>query len=205
MRGHRRWVGVLIVTAAASGLLAACASATAAPPASTTAGGDLAPTEADRAWERTGLPEDQRHEIEPVRLVSVFEQPEAIAACLRAAGYPHVVAAHGKVEPGEIAEEHAASFALSTYVCEAQFPTDPLFDRPLSADQIRALFRYRSTEQRECLQALGHAIAIPPTEQEFVSGYPEHGGWNPLNNVSAYGFAAAVEACPPIPAEFDPR
>lgn len=196
-----RWVAA-ILGAAVCGLLASCTSASAAPPPS--ASSDLvAPTESDRAWARTGFSEDQRPAVEPVRLVSIFERAEAVAACLRGVGYPHVVVVNGEIETGETAEAQQGSLALSTYICEAQYPADPLFDRPLRADQIRALYRYRSTEQRTCLQGLGHAIALPPNEHAFVDGYAEHGGWNPMNNVPVFAFAAAQTSCPPLPAEFD--
>ncbi|WP_308798866.1 hypothetical protein [Agromyces silvae] len=185
--------------------LAACTSAAATPPRPSASGDALLPTEAERAWELTGFPADQRPQVDPIRVVSIFEQPEATAACLRAAGYPRAVVVNGRVEPGEVAEAQLPSLTLSTYLCEAQYPADPLFDRPLSPDQVRTLYRYRSTEQRECLQGLGHAIAVPPTERAFVDGYAEHGGWNPMNSVPAFGFAGAEAACPALPAELSER
>jgi hypothetical protein len=204
---QKQWFGALLgalLGAVACVLLASCTSAAvgmASPPPASHA--PLAATEADRAWERTGFPADQRPMVERVRVVSIFERAEAVAACLREVGYPRAVVEQGEISPGELADEQLSSLALSTYICEAQYPADPLFDRPLRTDQIRELYRYRSTEQRECLQALGHAIAVPPTERAFVEAYPEHGGWNPMNNVPAFGFAAAESACPPIPAALD--
>lgn len=201
MRGYTRWFAVLF-GATACVMLASCTSAAAVPPRHAATADGLLPTEAERAWERTGLPVDQRPQVDPTRVVSIFEQPGAVAACLNAAGYPRAAVVNGRVEPGEVADAQQPSLALSTYLCEAQYPADPLFDRPLRAEQVVALYRYRSTEQRACLQGLGHAIAIPPTERSFVDGYAEHGGWNPMNNVPAFGFAAAEAACPALSAEF---
>lgn len=199
---HRRWFTAL-VGAAACVALASCTSAAvglASPPPEHEV---PLPTEAERAWERTGLPADQRPEIPAIRLVSIFDRPESIAACLREVGYPRAVVVNGAVEPGEVADEQVGSLALSTYICEASYPADPLFDRALTTAQAVALYRYRVSEQRPCLQALGHAIAIPPTEHAFLDSWSERGGWNPMNNVPAFGFDAAVTACPPLPPGFD--
>lgn len=196
---RRRRLGAAVALAVAAGTLLASCTTAAVGLAASSPPEPLAPTEAERAWARTGLPEDQRPAVEPIRLVSVFERAEAIAACLRAAGYPKVAVVAGKPDPGPLAEGQAASFALSTYMCEAGYPADPVFDRPLSDAQIRALYRYRAEEQRPCLESLGHAISAPPTERAFVEAYAERGGWNPMNSVPAFGFEAAVAACPPIP------
>lgn len=198
----RRWGQAIVLGVAACAVLAGCTSAASGLAVSPPAGEPLAPTEAERVWARTDLPEDQRPAVEPVRLVSVFERPAVLAECLRAAGYPQVTASDGGIEPGRVPDELAGSFALSRYICEASYPTDPVFDRALSEAQIRALHRYRSAEQRECLVALGHLISRPPSEQAFVDGYAERGGWNPLTSVPAFRFDAAVAACPPLPEGF---
>lgn len=190
----------MVPIALACGLLTSCTTAASGLPVSPEeALEQVAPTELDRLWERTGFPADQRPTVERVRLVSVFERTEVIAQCLRDAGYPRVVAVNGEVERGDIPEAQLGSYALSAFVCEASYPTDAMFDRPLTDAQIRELYRYRSTEQRECLEGLGYAISLPPAERAFVENYPERGGWNPMNSVPAFGFEAAQAACPPVP------
>lgn len=203
-RGRRAW-SALALTALACGLLAGCTSAAAGLTASSEAAAEpVAPTELDRLWERTGFPADQRPTIERVRFVSIFERTEVIAQCLRDAGYPRVVAVNGEVERGDIPEEQLGSYALSAFVCEASYPTDALFDRPLTDDQIRELYRYRATEHRKCLEGLGYAISLPPAERVFVENYAERGGWNPMNSVPLFGFAAAEAACPAVPGGLAP-
>jgi hypothetical protein len=206
MRGKRGWRvwSATALAVLACGLLASCTSAAAEPASPEAATEPVAPTEMDRAWERTGFPADQRPDVERVRLVSVFERTEVVAECLREAGYPRVVAVNGEVERGDIPEEQLGSYALSAFVCEAKYPTDPMFDRPLTDAQIRELYRYRATEQRECLEGLGYAISLPPAERAFVENYPERGGWNPMNSVPLFGFAAAEAACPPVPGSLAP-
>jgi len=122
-----------------------------------------------------------------------------VAGCLRDFGYPQAVVHEGEIQVEGVADDDQGSLALSTYICEAQYPTDPVFDVPLAEAEIRALYRYRASDQRACLQGLGHLIARPPTEQAFLGGYAEHGGWNPLNMVPQDSFEAALAACPPLP------
>jgi len=200
MRHHARSVASVIVLLSTAGclVLTSCAGASSGPPQAT-ASAPLAPTEADRVWAETGLGADQRPAVDRVRLVSVFERAEVIAGCLRGFGYPQAVVHEGEIQVEGVADDDQGSLALSTYICDAQYPTDPVFDVPLTEDEIRALYRYRAGDQRACLQGLGHLIARPPTEQAFLDGYAEHGGWNPLNMVPQGSFEAALAACPALP------
>jgi uncharacterized protein YceK len=153
----------------------------------------------DEAWSRAGQTGD-RPTVKIVRLVSLFEWPDAIAKCLNDAGYDNVSAVDGGLEIRDILEEQRSAMALAQYICEAQYPTDPKYNVPLNESQLSYLYDYLKNEQKPCLEKAGYTISEPPSEQKFIESYYRTGGWQPYSELPSGNAGNEMEkSCPQIP------
>ena len=151
-------------------------------------------------WDRTGLPDDQRPEVERIRFVDLREWGPTLASCMNDAGWDGVVAKpDGGIHQDGYTEDLRGAYAYDWYICTAKYPTDPVVNSPLNELQMKYLYRYRAGEMRQCLIDLGNEISEPTSEQVFLDEYPRTGGYNPINEVNDSHWTEAEEKCPQLP------
>lgn len=93
----------------------------------------------------------------------------------------------------------AASLAEARYVCEVEYPVDPIYYEPLSTAQLKELYSYRVGDLIACLEDNGYSVDVaPPSETLFV----ESGGeWSPYAELSiaSSDLAEISRTCPQVP------
>lgn len=122
-----------------------------------------------------------------------------MAKCLNEAGYPDAASANGALVSNNVPPEQRSSFALSRFICQSMYPTDPKYNRPFSDHQLRVLYAYRVNELKPCLEELGHEISDPPSEQGFIEKYARTGGWDPMLDLGPGKLADADKVCIQLP------
>jgi hypothetical protein len=198
-------MGILAVLCA---LLAGCSSSNSIP-ASITASQRKAATEADLAlrWEQVspGNPAFLRPTVPIIRYVNYLDEGPVLEQCMHEAGYRHVAwTLGGGIVDTDVKPVDRFPVEVAIYVCEAQYPSDPLELGYLSDAQEQYLYGYWSNETVPCLRAHG-AIApdLPPIGQ-FGEGYEDVGALNPFDHaVLPDGITQAflLAACPPYPGQ----
>lgn len=126
--------------------------------------------------------------------------------CLHAAGFLDVELTpdgEGYTTSAANAAE-AKALAVAQYACWVQYPIDPKYTKPLTDDQVKALFAYFAGPLSDCLREQGYVPSTPPSEASFVEAYSSGNAWNPLNEVLASlsqqgEILALSQACPSVP------
>jgi hypothetical protein len=150
-------------------------------------------------------PDAVRPRVGFVRFITSEEEPEVIAACLRAQGIPAVIDENGVGTTTPIGEEQR--YDLAWFACAVQFPVDPSEYQPLTDDEMYFLYRFYVDEQIPCLEARGYEISSPPGFDDFRARWWSGEMWAPYLDVvenDFQRFLATQEACPPLPPELRP-
>jgi hypothetical protein len=144
-----------------------------------------------------------------VRYTTYLDHTSTIVACLRKAGYPQATlsASRGIIDPG-LPSQQSLAYSIARYVCDAQYPENPLELGYLSDAQEQYLYGYWENETVPCLRARGVAVTDLPPIGQYGEGYEDVGTLNPYTQPWASGNAAVPELvalCPPYPGELYSR
>jgi hypothetical protein len=201
--------GVLAALLAALCLLLAGCTAEPPDPASITAAQRKAATEADLElrWDELSPadPSFLRPRVKIVKYVNYLDEGEVLARCMREAGYRHVAwtLSSGIVDTA-VKPVDRFPVEVSIYVCEAEYPDDPLELGYLSDEQEQYLYSYWSNETVPCLRAHGAILNNLPPVGEFGEGYEDVGELNPFDHArlpDGISQAYLLATCPPYPGE----
>jgi hypothetical protein len=148
----------------------------------------------DNAWDMTGLPDDQRPDVEFVRYTDLIEGAEAIAACMNERGGWNVEAsAGGWGSDDPMPDGQHDAYNLDSYICQAEYPTDPKYLRPLDDAQRNRLFDYYDNELRACFEEHGQTMTELPSRAKFVQDYYRM-TWDAYSNVTGANTPAGARA-----------
>jgi hypothetical protein len=203
----RGGAGILIV-AVLCALLAGCSSA-APNPASITDAQRKAATEPDlnQRWAQVepGDPSYLRPTVPIIQYVNYLDEGRVLAKCMRQAGYPHVAwSLKGGIVDTDVRPVNRFPVEVAIYICEAQYPSDPLELGYLSDAQQRYLYQYWSDDTVPCLRAHGVVLPDMPKVSQMGEGYEDVAAFNPFNHSplpNGVSTAYLLTACPPYPGQ----
>ncbi|MBA4248019.1 MAG: hypothetical protein C0444_06965 [Microbacterium sp.] len=163
----------------------------------------------DRSWAQVEIldPDAVRPEVDFVRFVELDEWDDIIASCLQSEGFLNVTAnsSGGGINYSDIPDSQRSAFQLAQYLCEAMYPLDPKYNRPLSEVQLSKLYRYYSEDLVVCLREMGYETSPPPSLQRFVDSYYSE-PWLPWAEASEQALPLGEQAlseleaqCPQLP------
>ncbi|MBD3940595.1 hypothetical protein IF188_02635 [Microbacterium sp. NEAU-LLC] len=145
---------------------------------------------------------DDPPDVDLVRFIALDEWAPTQRDCLREAGYDVEFTADGEglsyPPTGDAAV--AKNLNLAIYTCEMQYPVEQKYMTPLSIEQLRTLYDYRSGELLECLRREGYtSSAEPPSEQVFLQS---GGQWSPYEDIAIVesDLGRLTATCPQVPA-----
>ncbi|BDZ54714.1 hypothetical protein GCM10025870_17870 [Agromyces marinus] len=92
------------------------------------------------------------------------------------------------------------AYALDAYVCEASYPTDPKYLRPLDKTQRERLYDFYDVELRACFDKHDQTMAELPSRGKFVEDYYQM-TWDPYADVTDTGTPAGARAFDELQAE----
>jgi hypothetical protein len=198
-------VGILAVLCA---LLVGCSSSNPIP-ASITASQRKAATEADLAlrWAQVspGNPTFLRPTVPIIKYVTYLDEGPVLEQCMHEAGYRHVAwTLDGGIVDTDIKPVDRFPVEVAIYICEAEYPSDPLELGYLSDAQEQYLYGYWSDETVPCLRAHGALVSDLPPVGQFGEGYEDVGALNPFDHAKVPGGvtqAFLLAACPPYPGQ----
>jgi hypothetical protein len=204
---RRAGVGIGIV-AALCALLVGCSTSNPIP-ASITAAQRKAATEADLnlRWDQVspGNPNYLRPTVPIIKYVNYLDEGQVLAQCMHQAGYPHIAwSLSGGIVDTDVKPVDRFPVEVAIYVCEAQYPSDPLELGYLSDAQEEYLYGYWSDETVPCLRAHGAIVPDLPPVGQFGEGYEDVGALNPFTHAKLpHGISQAylLTACPPYPGQ----
>jgi hypothetical protein len=163
----------------------------------------------DARWDDVSsqYPSAVRPSADRVRYVTPGEMPSIMAECISAAGFEatDTTDSDGPSFSASSPDGQEQALAVAWYVCDAQYPVDPEYTQPLSADEIAFMYRYNSSVLLPCLRDLGLEVDDAPSQQSYVETFGTADGWYPYNEVYQLGRDAAAEAskaCPQNPPGF---
>jgi hypothetical protein len=189
-------------------LLAGCSS-TVPHPASITSAQRKAATQADLSdrWKQVqpGNPTYLRPSVPIIRYVNYLDEGPVLAKCMHQAGYPHVAwSLKGGIVDTDVKPVDRFPVEVAIYICEAQYPSDPLELGYLSDAQQKYLYDYWSNETVPCLRAHGAIEPDLPPISQFGEGYEDVAVLNPFDHSSlpdGVSQAYLLTACPPYPGQ----
>jgi hypothetical protein len=178
-------------------------------PASITAAQRKAATQADLdlRWDQVspGDPNYLRPTVPIIKYVNYLDEGPVLAKCMHDAGYPHVAwSLNGGIVDTDVKPVDRFPVEVAIYVCEAQYPADPLELGYLSDAQEEYLYGYWSDETVPCLRAHGAIVPDLPPVGQFGEGYEDVGALNPFTHAKlpdGISQAYLLTACPPYPGE----
>jgi len=209
-RGHRAlkgaatvFVGILALTACAP---ASLGEAPEAPAMSDEQRESAYNSSLDSRWAsiQSDYPELERPEVARVRWISPQEMPSTIADCLTAAGFSASVTVDA-LAPSlstSVPESQEGPLMAAWYVCDAEYPIDPLLSQEYSSEEVAYLYDYYTVELLPCLRAHGQEPADAPSRQVFTDTFGTADGWDPYEEYLGMDQAELAElakACPPQP------
>lgn len=212
--GWQKAAGAFTIALAAALLLAGCSGESGASDdsdGSTMSLEDELEAKLNEAWDSARqfapeLQDDDRPEVDVVRMIAPAEFGRVMVDCLHDSGYVDAEL----TDDGEgfsmfhPSGDGLAAYKLAEYACQAKYPIDPRYERPLTEGQLQVLYDYFAGPLSECLQAEGYPVSESSSFEEFSENYPNGSGWDPLNEVlSTLGSDEALAlqtACPPTPA-----
>jgi hypothetical protein len=190
-------------------LLAGCADPATPDPASITATQRKAATEADLAlrWAEVqpGNPTFLRPRVKIVKYVNYLDEGPVLANCMHQAGYRHVSwTFEGGIVDTDLKPVDRFPVEVAIYVCEAEYPSDPLELGYLSDAQEEYLYSYWGNETVPCLRSHGAIVADLPPVGQFGEGYEDVGVLNPFDHAKlpdGVTQSYLLAACPPYPGQ----
>ncbi len=149
----------------------------------------------------TQLGIDNPPSVEVVRVIDLNDWADTLVACLNTAGYSVTKTPDGEgVDFSAVSDESLAkSFRLAQYVCEMSYPVAQKYMEPLTEDQLESLYKYRSDELIDCLEANGASVVVtPPSWEVFLE---TGGAWSPYEEVrpDPATYATLEKNCPQTP------
>lgn len=153
----------------------------------------LVQADIDNAWDRTGLPDDQRPDVKIIRYTDLIGGAEAKAACLNLRGWNVTASAGGWGSDDPIPNGQESAYALDAYVCDASYPTDPKYLRPLDEAQRDRAVDYYDNELRACFEEHGQTMTELPSRAKFVQDYYRM-TWDAHSSVTAINTPAGSRA-----------
>jgi hypothetical protein len=142
----------------------------------------------DQDWSAVAeeFPDTVRPTVELVRLVTPAEQPEAVASCLRDAGYADAESRDdGALMPGTVPAGQESAHALTKFTCYAKYPIDPKYDQPPNEAQLRYLYAYWQNELVPCLEGESVSVADAPSWAVFQETYGTPEMWDPYKELAS--------------------
>ncbi|HEX4444790.1 MAG TPA: hypothetical protein VHZ81_14570 [Galbitalea sp.] len=190
-------------------LLAGCSDPAPPDPAGITAAQRKAATESDLAYRWAGIqPADPvflRPRVKIVKYVNYLDEGQVLIACMHSAGYRHVTwSLDGGVVDSDVKPVDRFPVEVSIFICESEYPSDPLELGYLSDAQEEYLYTYWGDESVPCLRSHGVSVPDLPPVGEFGEGYEDVGSLNPFNHLPASEVtneAYLTTVCPPYPGE----
>ncbi|HEY1529230.1 MAG TPA: hypothetical protein VGF80_00275 [Galbitalea sp.] len=203
----RTGAGILLL-AALGALLAGCSSPV-PNPASISAAQRKAATQADLddRWKQVqpGNPTYLRPSVAIIRYVNYLDEGPVLAKCMRDSGYPHVAwSLKGGIIDTDVKPVDRFPVEVAIYICEAQYPSDPLELGYLSNAQQRYLYQYWGDETVPCLRAHGAIVPNVPPITQFGEGYEDVAELNPFDHATrpdGISESYLLTACPPYPGQ----
>lgn len=123
--------------------------------------------------------DDPPQDAEFVRYISPEEYAAVMVPCLTEQGIPVRALPDGGVGYDDLPEEEWVRQREAGYRCHVRFPTHPMFEEPLSDDQLRRLYSYLVDDLTPCLEDEGYATTAPPAVEVFIETYPVGNAWSP--------------------------
>ena len=123
--------------------------------------------------------DDPPQDVEFERYISPEEYAAVMVPCLTEQGIPVRALPDGGVGFDDWPEEQWLLQAEAVYRCHVRFPTHPMFEEPLSDDQLRRLYSYLVDDLTPCLEDQGYATTAPPAVEVFIETYPVGNAWSP--------------------------
>jgi len=146
-----------------------------------------------------------RPQVKIVRYVNYLDAGTTLVACMNKAGYRDVTwtLSTGIIDKS-VKPVNRFPVEVAIYVCEAEYPSDPLELGYLSDAQEQYLYSYWADETVPCMRSHGAVVANLPPVGEFGEGYEDVGALNPFTHAtyrtgSSESFLLA--ACPPYPGQ----
>jgi hypothetical protein len=203
----RAGAGILAL-AALCAILTGCTAAVPDPP-SITAVQRKAATEADLKirWQQVepGNPTYLRPTVPIIRYLNYLDEGPVLAKCMHEAGYPHVAwTLNGGIVDTDVKPVDRFPVEVAIYICEAQYPSDPLELGYLSDAQQKYLYEYWSNETVPCLRTHGAIVGNLPRVGQFGEGYEDVAVFNPFTHATLpHGITQSylLTACPPYPGQ----
>lgn len=141
-------------------------------------------------------------EVERIRFISQEEVPPVQARCLTEAGFPATLGTDGTSYEVKTVEGQDEAFALASYVCSLQYPTDLRYAQALTRTQLRILYAHYRDQLAPCLQEHGLEVSAVPSEETFVEGIASGTNeWNPYLGLETDPRLdeSLNKECPPMP------
>jgi hypothetical protein len=158
----------------------------------------------DSEWDNLLVlnPDADRPDVARVRLIDLSEWSTVIPDCLAQEGFDVDVTPDGDIS--YTAGDQGEAYAVAFYTCEAKYPYDPKYIRPLTDAQLGLLYDYFVTSLQPCLIGEGYDVPPAPSRQEFLENYAANGGWFVYEGVAAAHvgpeeFTRINKACPQLP------
>jgi hypothetical protein len=190
-------------------LLAGCSDPPPPDPAGITAAQRKAATTADLAlrWAQVqpGNPSFLQPKVKIVKYVNYLDEGQVLAGCMHKAGYRHVKwTFDGGLIDTALKPVNRFPVEVAIYICEAEYPADPLELGYLSDAQEEYLYTYWGDETVPCMRAHGAIVADLPAIGQFGEGYEDVGSLNPFDHAKypkGVTQAYILTACPPYPGQ----
>lgn len=166
---------------------------------------ELVQKQLDEAWASTHsfFPNLERPTVPLVRLVSQQEWAQVLVDCMAETGFSGMAVEDGSFQTGIVPADMAEQYNAQLYVCKAQYPLDPKYSAPLSAEQVAYVYAYFRDVLGPCLVEEGYSPAELPSLQSFTEAWSS-GGWSPYSTVqppTEQAWLSLQKDCPPLPAD----
>ena len=212
-RPRRRVLGAVLASVAAVGILAGCAVPSADARDRLGRVAEQRDRVAEQAHERamTRFAQAVRAkwgpvslpEVRIVRWVDYAEWGGLMAECLADAGFPGARAADSgeRIDFSGVDVDSARELFdvdVATFDCQGRYPVRSWFAESVRAIEVPWAFDYATSALPACLARHGWAVAPPPTEEGFASGWRTPERYDPYALVGPDPLerAAAASRCP---------
>lgn len=142
--------------------------------------------ELDRSPE---APEPAGTHAAAVRFLTATEFAEVKASCLTDLGVTAQVVSGGLEY--ENADEDEQQTQVAVAVCGDRYPQNPLYELPLSQEQLSTLYDWYVQTSEPCLQQRGVTVEPAPTKVAFLDDYPDT--WTPYDSVDIQDLSITLE------------
>ena len=189
---------VLLLTACAGPASAVPVQAEKSPTAASQSGQNQdQDLKSERAQIRSQFPNAKIPQAKVIKKVTISEWPDAMAACMTAAGFQTTVTKDGGVT-GRTPNGQQEANLIATYVCNVEYPLQAKYTKPLDEKQLSALYAYYTITLTRCLAKHGVQVPTPPSLSSFEQTYQSK-PWTPYSFVPPSKGEALSRTCPQVP------